>query len=331
MIASTTQPAVDFESATDLPSLYALLDQVQVKNGWSKAVPVIVPEPRQRFVPHRWRYPDVRAALHVAGRLVGTQWAERRNLIMANPIAGNDYATVPTLVGAYQMVKAGETARAHRHTPNAMRIVLEAGPRTFTIVDGARVPMEPGDVLLTPNWCWHGHSNEGTTDAYWVDVLDAPLTAALGAMFFQHHPGAVLDAGDVVPRSPLRFAFAEYGPKVDAAPETSAGVRELILGPATLVTFDRVAIHLGGGVRWAPDRSTANQILVVVQGRGSSRVGEREFTWERGDMIAAPAWCDQSHQADVETILLRVSDEPLMRMLGWYHSGQSMAAAKRQG
>ena len=35
-------PAVDFEAAADLPSLYELLDQVQVKNGWAKAVAVML-------------------------------------------------------------------------------------------------------------------------------------------------------------------------------------------------------------------------------------------------------------------------------------------------
>jgi gentisate 1,2-dioxygenase len=325
---SSAQPAVDFESATDLPALYELLDQVQVKNGWAKAVPVMVREPKQVFVPHRWRFADMRAALHVAGRLVGTEWAERRNLIMANPFPGNDYATVPTLVGAYQMVKAGETARSHRHTPNAMRIVLEAGPQTATIVDGVKITMEPGDVLLTPNWCWHGHANEGGQDAYWVDFLDSPLTAAIGPMFFQHHPDEVESASRGDAPSALRFAFADYQRGVQAAPEVAPGVRQLVLGPATLVTFDRVVVHLAGGARWQPDRSTANQVYTVVQGSGSSRIGEREFTWQRGDMIAAPAWQDQQHSASADTILLRVSDEPLMRMLGWYHTGAGMAAAK---
>jgi gentisate 1,2-dioxygenase len=310
-------PAVDFEAAPDLPALVRLLDDVQVKNGWAKAVPVIVPEPRHPFVPHRWRYADMRAALHAAGRLVGTEWAERRNLIMANPFPGNEYATVPTLVGAYQMVKAGERAHSHRHTPNAMRVVVEAGPRTYTVVDGVKVPMEAGDVLLTPNWCYHGHANEGPQDAYWIDVLDAPLVVALGPMFFQHHPQRHESAATVAADSPMRFAFADYSRRLAAAPETAPGVRQLVLGPATLVTFDRVAIRLAAGTDWDHGRCTANQIYAVVQGRGSSRIGQREFDWQRGDMIAAPGWQDQRHAASEDAILLRMSDEPLMRMLGW--------------
>ncbi len=321
---------IDFDAAQDLPALYGLLDEIQVKNGWAKAVPVIVKEPKQVFVPHRWRYADTRAALHVAGRLVGTEWAERRNLIMANPIPGNDYATVPTLVGAYQMVKAGEKAVSHRHTPNAMRIVLDAAPGTYTVVDGVKVPMAAGDVLLTPNWCYHGHANESPQDAYWIDFLDAPLTAAIGPMFFQHQPQRLQDGERVDERSPMRFAFADYGGEVQRRPETAPGVRQLVLGPATLLTFDRVAIHLAAGAQWRLDRSTANQVYTVVQGRGRSRIGEREFAWERGDMIAAPGWLDQQHDAAADTVLLRVSDEPLMHLLNWFHTGRSMADAKGQ-
>ena len=46
--------------------------------------------------------------------------AERRNLIMVNPVEGNLYATTRNLVSAYQCVKGGETARTHRHTPAAL-------------------------------------------------------------------------------------------------------------------------------------------------------------------------------------------------------------------
>jgi gentisate 1,2-dioxygenase len=317
---------VDFDSAQDLPALYRLLDEVQVKNGWAKAKPAIVPEPRHPFVPHRWRYEDMRAALEVAGRLVDTQWAERRNLIMANPFPGNDYATVPTLVGAYQLVKTGERARSHRHTPNAMRVVLEAGADTFTTVDGVKIPMAPGDVLLTPNGCWHGHSNESDVDAYWIDVLDAPLTIAMGPVFFQHHPELVESATRVDSGSPMRFAFEDYASRLADAPEIAEGVCQYVLGPATLVTFDRVAMSLAAGAQWEHGRCSASQIYTVVQGSGRSRIGDRDFDWRRGDMIAAPSWQEQRHQADEDAILLRVSDEPLMRMLSWYVTGEPFGA-----
>jgi gentisate 1,2-dioxygenase len=313
----------NFSAAEDLNALHALLEQAGMKNGWAKRTPSLYPEPRHDFVASRWRYADARAALHAAGRLVGTEWAERRNLIMANPVPGNEYPTVASLVGAYQMVKAGETARSHRHTPNAMRIVLEAAPRTYTVVDGKKVPMLPGDVLLTPNWCWHGHSNESDMDAYWIDILDAPLVQRLGPMFFEHHPDAVEPAAEVDERSPTRFAYAQYKPRLLAAPQAAPGVRTLELGPPTLPSFDRVAVRLTRGAEWRCPRSTASSIFAVIEGRGASSVGGTQFEWEAGDMLAVPGWLEHTHAASADAVLLRVSDAPLLRALGWMRENVS--------
>lgn len=324
--ARSTGAALDFDAAPDLDTLYGLLDQVQMKNGWAKPTPSIYSQPKQPFVPAHWRYADARAALHTAGRLVDTERAERRNLIMANPIPGNDYPTVATLVGAYQMVKGGESARSHRHTPNAMRVVLEAGPRTYTVVEGKKIPMEPGDVLLTPNWCYHGHANENQQDAYWIDFLDAPLVQLLGPMFFNVHSDFLQRADSVDEHSPMRFAYADYKPKLLQAPECAPGVRTLELGPPRLVTFDRVACHLAAGAEWRCPRSTANRIFTVIEGNGISKVGDREFRWAPGDMFAVPAWYEHTHAASRDAVLMRVSDEPLMRMFDWFRVEQTPSA-----
>lgn len=311
----------DFDSARDLADLHRMLDGIQVKNGWNKPTPSLYPQPKQHHVPARWHYADARAALHAAGRLVGTEWAERRNLILANPVAGNEYPTVTTLVAAYQMVKGGEAARSHRHTPNAMRVVVEAAPETYTIVDGVDVPMEPGDVLLTPNWSFHGHDNRSAVDAYWIDILDAPLVQLLGPMFFEHHPDQVEKAERVDGASPMRFAFRDYRPRLLDAPLDANGVRSLELGPPTLDTFDRVALALRTGREWRIAQSTANQIFIVVEGEGASTIGERSFDWQRGDVIAAPAWLAQRHRATHDAILVRMSDAPVMRAFRWLRAG----------
>lgn len=306
-----------FAQTTDLPQLYALLDQVQMKNGWAKPTPSLYPEPKQRYVPAHWRYADARAALDAAGRLVDTEWAERRNLILANPIPGNDYPTVTTLVAAYQMVKGGEKARSHRHTPNAMRVVVEVGHDCFTVVEGQRVPMSRGDVLLTPNWMYHGHANEGAEDAYWIDILDAPTVQLLGPMFFEHHPDVNEAAPTIAAASPMRFAYTDYAPRLAAQPEMGPGVRTMELGPPTLDTFDRTALSLQPGASWKPPRSTASRILVVVEGEGQSTIGDRTFSWGAGDVLAVPAWMAHRHEAASSSLVIAMSDEPLMRKLSW--------------
>jgi gentisate 1,2-dioxygenase len=325
-MSDIAKPAIDFDSAPDLDTLHGMLDQVRMKNGWAKPTPSLYPEPKQPFVPAHWRYADARAALHAAGRLVGTDKAERRNLIMANPVEGNDYATVRTLVGAYQMVKAGEAARSHRHTPNAMRVILQGAPNAYTIVDGKCIPMLPGDVLLTPNWCYHGHHNRHEEDAYWIDFLDVPLVQFLGPMFFETHPDVLERSDEVAERSPMRFAHADYKPKLLAAPEQAPGVKTMELGPPALTTFDRVVAHIAAGARWESPRSTVNQIFMVIEGSGVSTIAGRRFEWARGDMIAVPSWYDQEHEAVSDALLLRVSDAPLMRMLGWERTAPASRA-----
>lgn len=324
LLDSVTGYAPDFEAARDLPALYGLLDGVRMKNGWAKPTPSLYPQPKQPFVPMRWRFSEARPALHAAGRLISTEWAERRNLIMANPIPGNDYATVRTLVGAYQMVKGGERARSHRHTPNAMRVVLEAGENTFTIVDGVKVPMCRGDVLLTPNGSWHGHSNESTCEAYWIDFLDAPLVQLLGPMFFEFHSDTVERAERTDAHSPMRFAFKDYLPRLLAAPLVADGVRTLLLGPPELRTFDRIAIHLGAGANWSRPRDTVSRIFAVIEGRGHCTANGSTFDWAAGDMLCVPSWYEHALAAAEDAVLLQVSDGPLMAMLDWDREG-SMA------
>ena len=95
-----------------------------------------------------------------AAELVGTAQAERRVLRLTNPnlpgIASN------TLVANIQIVMPGEIARAHRHSGAALRLIIE-GQGGYTVVNGERVPMAPGDLVLTLNWSWHDHVNATPT------------------------------------------------------------------------------------------------------------------------------------------------------------------------
>src|SRR5260370_730015 len=171
----TTPSRQDLAQSGSLEELYGKLEKVRMGAGWNKPTPSLWAAPRKSFVPATWAYEQARGAFDAAGRLINTELAERRNLILVNPAEGNTYGTVRTLVAAYQMIMPGEWARAHRHTPNALRLILDAEPGTYTEVDGTNIAMEPGDVLLTPNWSTHGHGNNSKACAYWLDFLDAPL------------------------------------------------------------------------------------------------------------------------------------------------------------
>jgi gentisate 1,2-dioxygenase len=142
-----------------LEEFYRGLCPSRMVAGWRNPAPSA--EPVKAFRPYRWSYGQAKTALDAAGRLINTELVERRNLILVNPSDQSGSATARTMMAAYQMIMPGERARAHRHTPSALRLVLDAGPGAYTIVDGKKLPMLPGDVLLTPNWSWHSFANEG--------------------------------------------------------------------------------------------------------------------------------------------------------------------------
>ena len=50
--------------------------------------------------------------------------------------------------------------------------------------------MEVGDLVLTPNWAWHGHYSEHPDPMLWMDGLDVPFVQALGATFQEGFPSA---------------------------------------------------------------------------------------------------------------------------------------------
>lgn len=312
-----TATAAEFDAAASMEELYDLLARSGIENGWNKPEPSLWPLPRKDFLPAHWSYANGKAALDAAGRFVNTELAERRNLILANPVADNKYPTVKTLVAAYQMVKAGETARSHRHTANALRLVLDTQADAFTIVDGKKIPMEPGDVLLTPNWSWHGHANESRANAYWMDFLDVPTVHLLGPMFFEHHPDAIEAATEIAPDSPARFSWERTQARLATAPEVGPGRREIELGAPALATIGLHVTRLEAGASFDVEPSTLSAIWAVMKGAGAATIDGAQYDWGRGDALAAPMGSAQSWMAREESYLLRVSDKPLLERLDW--------------
>jgi gentisate 1,2-dioxygenase len=302
----------------NLEALYTAFDGLSVEGGWHRRSPALWPEPRMTLVPHCWHWRDMKPVLDAAGRLVSTEFAERRNLTMRNPAPGNVYSTVRTIVAAYQMMLPGERARSHRHTPNALRLVLE-GRGTYTIVDGDSLDMVPGDVLLTPNWCWHEHGTTGSESCYWLDYLDVPLVHLLEPMFFEPHPGEFEEEVNIrrPQESPMVFRWADTLRRLKGAGPDADGTceRQVELGSPALRSIALFMQELAGGRATAMHRTTANSVFTVVRGKGSSVVGGTKLEWEYGDTFAVPAWQPVVHHASEDTILFRVTDEPLMRAL----------------
>jgi gentisate 1,2-dioxygenase len=306
-----------FAEVKELSELYPLLAEAGMGPGWNKSEPSLYPAPKKTFVPAHWTYETARAALAAAAPLVSTELAERRNLILANPVPGNTYATARTMVAAYQMVRAGEAARSHRHTPNALRLVVEADPGTYTIVQGKKIPMHPGDVLLTPNWLWHGHSNESAKDAFWIDFLDAPLVQLLEPMFFEHFAEGVEKAEATDENSPMRFAWSETKARLDQSTPNDDKPHEVQLGDPALDSMALFVQRLSPGRRSPVRQTTENNVYAVIDGEGATEIDGETFRWKAGDVFVAPAWREHTHESPVRSHLLRVSDAPVMNHFRW--------------
>ncbi|MEE8332958.1 MAG: cupin domain-containing protein [Alphaproteobacteria bacterium] len=306
-------------AATDnLDTLYGRLGDRSICAGWAKPTPSLYPEPYKTYLPFQWRWEEGRAALDAAGRLINTELAERRNLILFNPAEGNSYATVRSLIVAYQMILPGEQARSHRHTPNALRFILE-GEGSYTIVDGQRLDMRPNDVLLTPNWCWHGHASEADGPCYWMDCLDVPLVHFLEPMFFEQHPDTHEAIRTTPDKSPFIFTWESIQVGLDKAspdPEGRYGWRIELGSPALASTALRMH-RMESGTRTRRMQTTANQIFCVAEGEGATIVDGETFEWVRGDVVAIPGWRPFEHHITHDATLFEMSDEPLIRTLGW--------------
>ena len=64
-------------------------------------------------------------------------------------------------------------------------------------------------------------------------------------------------------------------------------------------------------------KTTTNNIYAVVSGRARfTAEGGLDETLAPGDVIAVPCWHEHAIEAPEDTVVLRVSDEPLLAKLG---------------
>ena len=315
-----TSAANPSSASAALVELSAELRQLALVPGWDRpGGPPLWDDPRTPFGSRSWRYGDAREALLRAGDLVSPDLAERRNLILANPVAGNGYPTVRTQVLAYQLLLPGERARTHRHTPHAGRLILEADEGAFTIVDGVKIPMAPGDVVLTPSWSWHGHGHDGAAPALWLDFLDVPLVQLLDPMFFERFPGDWQEASSESRFTSLLFAYEDTVALLDAAEPDADGCfgRRVGLGSPALPTIGLFVHRTDPEDRTVAFRSTANHQYCVIEGSGSTWIDGIEHGWSRGDVIVVPCWSEQRHEAATTATVLGITDEPLQQYCGF--------------
>jgi gentisate 1,2-dioxygenase len=99
---------------------------------WNTGAPPSGREPGTKFIPASWKYEDTKNLLLEAGKVVDARESERRALLMINPGPRRSPHTVDTLLVAHQMILPGEQALCHRHTPFAVRFLIEGEQGMFS-------------------------------------------------------------------------------------------------------------------------------------------------------------------------------------------------------
>jgi gentisate 1,2-dioxygenase len=308
----------------NVPSLEALYEEAGGLNmtpGWiRRQEPILRDAPQSAYVPAHWRYDECKAALDAAGRLIDVSLAERRNLALRNPaLKGPGFGTTRTLVSAYQMILPGEKAPSHRHTAHALRVIID-GKGSYSTVDGEKTPMETGDIVLTPGWCWHEHGHDGDEPAYWLDGLDVPLVNNVETMFYEEHPDRFEKNVKAVTTSPFRFTKADIARRLDRATADNEGFHgpQITLEAPTMPTMLLMVQRLPSGMKTRRQRSTTNRIFCCMGGTGESIIGSERFVWAEGDAFIAPCWTWFEHHATSDAQLFELSDEPLMKFARYY-------------
>jgi len=315
-------------SPDELRDYYAQLRAQHVAPAWIGGGNSI--EPRSEAVPYLWRWRDLRPQALRAAELVGTQQAERRVLRLTNP--NLDGAASNTLVANIQIVMPGEIARAHRHSAAALRLIIE-GRGGYTVVNGERVPMCPGDLVLTPSWSWHDHANDTGAPMIWLDGLDTPLVRMLEAGFYEEYHQERQDLGAAVNVSPWHYPMAEMKAALQRLADTDGAGEEIVLeyrnrqtGGPVMPTISCYMQLLRPGEKTKAWRRVCRTNYHLVEGAGYSIVGNHRLDWEDKDVFTVPTWtfCEHVNGGDHPAFLFSFSDAPVMKALSLYrHEARS--------
>ena len=346
------------------------LDPEELRSLWLKPLWLVLgdafsSEPRTEIVPHIWRWADVRPRILEAGRRISAEEAERRVLMYLNPGLGGRPGVTQTLFSGIQLIMPGEIAPTHRHTPSALRIVVE-GSRAYTTVSGEKTLMEPGDFVTTPNWAWHDHGNETDEPMMWLDGLDMPFILTLNAMFYEElgdgteiqpvvreledsrlrynsgfRPHGDRFAGDYSPVLNYRYVDVretlELLNRSGDAETEEEGVMVDYVNPLTGgPTLPTMGVHMQmirPGEHTRAIRDTASRVYHVVDGSGYSIIGGKRLDWEKGDTFCAPTWAWREHVVDsvaAPGILFSFDDAPIQKPFSLYRRQSLMEGSGRQ-
>jgi len=304
--------------------------------------------PKTRVKPHLWQWHDIYDSLIQAKEKISVTRGnvERRVIRLVNPGMADTEMTSHTLLFSFQLIQPGEVAPAHRHSMAAIRFILQ-GKGAYTNVDGQKMVMEDGDLILTPQGCWHEHAHEGDENMVWIDGLDVPFVQALQQISFDPYKqgrlpvneaidpatfyGVTRPIGDALVEIPrvLHYHWRDTYPALHnlARAENNPydGVALEFVNPQTggptLPTMSCRIQMLRPHEKTRCHRHTSTSIYHAFRGSGATIIDGQPFHWQKGDTFIVPLWYWHEHvngSSTDEAILFSMHDEPILKAFGLY-------------
>jgi len=305
-------------------SLISALDKVNFQPLWDRFQVLTPMNPDAKDKAFVWKWDQIEPLTKRAGEEVAMEDAERRAVIMCHPAFEGKIETTSNLISAFTVLEPGDKAPPHRHTAAAIRFATRC-ESAVTIVNDRRCQMHEGDLVLTPPMCWHGHINEGDHRTVWFDAANMPLISHLDANFFE--PGDrnttkfwqvgteeedIWEAAGLMPvdvdtsitHSPkFRYPGKITRTTLDTMAAAEDGSKTLrytnpLDGGPVMPTLDCYYKRLADAIPTQDKRATYNQICLVVNGEGRSKIGTEIIEWSQHDTFSIPHWSWASHEAE---------------------------------
>lgn len=318
---------------------------------WQIETNLMSRQPRPKTLPWLWKWSNLYDIAERAGSLVPIErGGDRRAIALSNPgLQGQPFAT-PTLWAAVQWLNGHEVAPAHRHTAQAVRFIIN-GSGSWSTVEGDRVFLERGDLVLTPPWLWHDHGSKSDERAIWMDGLDIPLNNYLDASFFEPYQGEAQVVTQALNGTVLKYGVGQLRPawekkSVDYPPmftykwaDTERALNNLALvdnSPYDDIALEYTNPHTGGpvmpafscwiqmlrpGIKTKAHRQVGSSVYHVFEGSGETIIDRVSYRWEKGDFFVIPGWAWHEHynlSQDNRAILFSLHDTPLLVAMNKY-------------
>ena len=338
---------------------YARIGKQQLIPLWLFFKDWFTRKPHVNSLPYAWSYKALRETIIESASIVDPVEAERRVLALENPGLPGRHLATESLYAGLQLIMPGEIAPSHRHTPAALRFVIESAG-AYTSVNGERTYMKPGDFIITPSWTWHGHGHEGDGPTVWLDVLDVAMTHLFNATFTEHYPEhrspEQTEPFDTLYRYGMNMLPVGYERGQGASPifsypyertrevlgrlkdhselDPCHGLKMQYVDPTTggpaMPTISAFMQLLPAGFTTDSYKTTAGTIYCPVEGTGTVELPGTEtpaIEYEPWHIFVIPSWQEFRIAADTESTIFSTSDQAAQTKLGIWREQRGSDAA----